>query len=467
MKLEHISSKDTICALSTAPGTGAIAVIRLSGKEAFSICEKVFVPHSKQNHFSEMHSHTSHLGGFFDQLELVDEVLVTVFRNPTSYTGEDVIEISCHGSVYIQKRIIEVLLGNGARMADPGEFTIRAFLNKKFDLSQAEAVADLIASNSKASHDLAIDQMRGGFSTKIKSLRKRLLDFASLIELELDFSEEDVEFADRTALKTLLSSLKEEVNRLQASFALGNVMKHGIPVAIVGKPNVGKSTLLNALLNEERAIVSEIPGTTRDTIEDSISIEGVSFRFIDTAGLRESEDTIESMGIGRTYEKMNQAYIVLYVFDITDTTEDEIDEAIADIRDQMHMKDKEIILVANKTDMLEESPHTFRKLVDNDTLFVSAKRLENINLITDRLLHSVRAGETSDMTIVSNLRHYEALTNTLESLLSIEKGFAGNIPSDLISIDIRSALYQLGLITGEVTNDELLGNIFGKFCIGK
>jgi tRNA modification GTPase len=467
MNLEHISSKDTICALATPPGIGAIAIVRLSGAEAFNILEKIFVPNGKLKHISEMHSHTLHLGAFFDKLDLVDEVLVSVFRNPASYTGEDVVEISCHGSVYIQKKIIEVLLANGARMADPGEFTIRAFLNGKFDLSEAEAVADLIASNSRASHELAIEQMRGGFSSKIRLLRSRLLEFVSLIELELDFSEEDVLFADRTALINLLTDIKNEVVRLKSSFALGNVLKYGIPVAIVGKPNVGKSTLLNALLNEERAIVSDIPGTTRDTIEDTISIEGVNFRFIDTAGLRHSIDSIESLGIGRTYEKINQASVVLYVFDINETTEDEIDEAIADIRAQVDIPDKEIIPVANKTDMLLESPHTFRKLVDMNTLFVSAKRLENINLITSRLLGSVHAGETGDKTIVSNLRHYEALTNTLNSILNVENDFTNGISSDLISIDIRQAIYHLGMITGEITNDEILASIFGKFCIGK
>jgi tRNA modification GTPase len=467
MNLEHISSKDTICALATPAGTGAIAIIRLSGAEAFNICEKVFVPNGKLKHMSEMPSHTLHLGAFFDQLDLVDEVLISVFRHPASYTGEDVIEISCHGSIYIQKKIIEVLLSNGARMADPGEFTIRAFLNGKFDLSEAEAVADLIASNTKVSHELAIEQMRGGFSSKIRWLRARLLEFVSLLELELDFSEEDVQFADRTSLIKLLSDIKDEVVRLKSSFALGNVLKYGIPVAIVGKPNVGKSTLLNALLNEERAIVSDIPGTTRDTIEDTINIEGINFRFIDTAGLRHSIDSIESMGIYRTYEKIGQASVVLYVFDINETTEDDIDEAIADIRSQVNIPDKEIILIANKTDMLLESPHTFRKLVDMDTLFVSAKRLENINLITNRLLNSVQLGEMGDKTIVSNLRHYDALAHTLGSIMNVEKGFEDGISSDLIAIDIRQALYHLGLITGEITSDEILGSIFGKFCIGK
>ncbi len=340
-------------------------------------------------------------------------------------------------------------------------------MHNRFDLSQAEAVADLIASNSESSHKLAINQMRGGFSEKIRELRARLVDFASLIELELDFSEEDVEFADRSGLLKLLATIKTEIENLKSSFALGNVMKHGIPVAIAGKPNVGKSTLLNALLNEERAIVSEIPGTTRDAIEDTIAIKGVTFRFIDTAGLRHTNEPIETIGIERTYEKMNQAAVVLYVFDITTASEKEIDDAIADIRMQLEDPDKQIIPVANKTDMLLEAPHSFKKLVELATLFVSAKRNENINLITERLLKTAHSGETGDQTIVYSLRHYEALTRAGLSIESIEKGFAENLPTDLIAIDIRQALHHLGSITGEVTTEELLGNIFGKFCIGK
>jgi len=458
---------DTICALSTPAGSGAIGIIRLSGPDAIALCLKYFKSKNSSFDLDKAASHTIHFGRISENNVLIDEVLVSVFRNPHSYTGQDIVEISCHGSVYIQRKIIELLLSAGARLAEPGEFTLRAFLNGKFDLSQAEAVADLIASNSESSHRLAMSQMRGGFSLKIGELRARLVDFASLIELELDFSEEDVEFADRTALFQLLETIKTEIESLKSSFALGNVMKHGIPVAIAGKPNVGKSTLLNALLNEERAIVSEIPGTTRDAIEDTISIQGVTFRFIDTAGLRHTEDTIESIGIGRTYEKMNQASVVLYVFDINTTTEKEIDEAIADIRQQLDDPGKQIIPVANKTDMLLAAPHSFKKLVELDTLFVSAKRDENINLITERLLKSAHSGETNDQTIVYSLRHFEALTRTAQSIESIEKGFADNIPSDLIAIDIRQALYHLGSITGEVTTEELLGNIFGKFCIGK
>ncbi|MFH1119833.1 MAG: tRNA uridine-5-carboxymethylaminomethyl(34) synthesis GTPase MnmE [Bacteroidota bacterium] len=461
------NSSDTICALSTPPGSGAIGIIRLSGPDAITYCRKYFESKSSDFDLEKTATHTIHFGRISENNVLIDEVLVSVFRNPHSYTGQDVVEISCHGSVYIQRKILEMLLSAGARLAEPGEFTLRAFLSGKLDLSQAEAVADLIASNSESSHRLAMSQMRGGFSLKIGKLRASLVDFASLIELELDFSEEDVEFADRAALINLLDSIKSEIENLKSSFVLGNVMKHGIPVAIAGKPNVGKSTLLNALLNEERAIVSEIPGTTRDAIEDTISIQGVTFRFIDTAGLRHTEDTIESIGIERTYEKMNQASVVLYVFDITSASEKEIDEAIGDIRAQLDDPDKQIIPVANKTDMLREAPHSFKKLVELDTLFVSAKRNENINLITDRLLQSAHSGEASDQTIVYSLRHFEALTRAAQSIDSIEKGFAEGIPSDLIAIDIRQALYHLGSITGEVTTDELLGNIFGKFCIGK
>lgn len=467
MNTAMFNVKDTICALSTPPGSGAIGVIRLSGPEAVSITMKFFKGRGAGAELNSTPSHTVHLGRFEDGRNLIDEVLLTIFRNPHSYTGQDVVELSCHGSVYIQQRILEILLSAGARLAEPGEFTMRAFLNGKFDLSQAEAVADLIASNSESSHRLAMSQMRGGFSLKIGELRARLVDFASLIELELDFSEEDVEFADRTELFRLLDTIKREIETLKSSFALGNVMKHGIPVAIAGKPNVGKSTLLNALLNEERAIVSEIPGTTRDAIEDTINIQGVLFRFIDTAGLRHTEEPIENIGIGRTYEKMNQASVVLYVFDINTTSEKEIDEAISDIRFQLDDPEKEIIPVANKTDMLMTAPHSFRRLVELDTLFVSAKRNENINLITERLLSSARTGESGDQTIVYSLRHFEALSRASQSIASIEKGFADGIPSDLIAIDIRQALHHLGSITGEVTTDELLGNIFGKFCIGK
>ncbi|MDY0103108.1 MAG: tRNA uridine-5-carboxymethylaminomethyl(34) synthesis GTPase MnmE [Lentimicrobium sp.] len=467
MNIDYISSQDTICALSTPAGSGAIAIIRLSGSQAIDFVSSIFVPKNKGNLLTEVKTHSAVFGNIQNNEDLIDEVLVTVFRSPHSYTTEDVVEISCHGSVFIQQKILEMLLSGGARLAEPGEYTMRAFMNGRFDLSQAEAVADLIASNSEASHKLAINQMRGGFSQKIAGLRARLIDFASLIELELDFGEEDVEFADRTELFKLLTAIKTEIENLKSSFALGNVMKHGIPVAIAGRPNVGKSTLLNALLNEERALVSEIPGTTRDAIEDTISIQGVNFRFIDTAGLRHSEDVVENMGIERTFEKMNQAMVVLYVFDITTASEDEIDEAIADIRTQLEDSDKQIIPVANKTDMLLEAPHSFKKLVELDTLFVSAKRNENINLITERLLSTANAQEMGDQTIVYSLRHFEALTRAGQSIESIEKGFADGIPSDLVAIDIRQTLHHLGTITGQVTTDELLGNIFGKFCIGK
>ncbi len=397
----------------------------------------------------------------------------SVFRAPNSYTGEDSIEISCHGSAYIQQKIIELLIKNGLRLAKPGEFTLRAFLNGKFDLSQAEAVADLIASHSKTSHELALNQMRGGFSNKIKQLRQQLVNFASLIELELDFSEEDVEFADRKELKNLLANLKIEISALLDSFKLGNVLKKGIPVAIVGQPNVGKSTLLNAILNEERAIVSEIPGTTRDAIEDTIVIKGVSFRFIDTAGLHDSTDKIEKIGIERTYEKIDQAKIILYVFDVSKTNYEEIKITLQEFKDHIDQlpeglsQDKKFILIANKTDLLVEAPKGFRSMVEMECIFVSAKRKENINLIVESLSKYVESENITDATIVSNTRHYEALSKSLEAIESIEKGFSEGLPSDLIAIDIKTALHHLGEITGEITTNEILGNIFSKFCIGK
>ncbi len=460
-------NNDTICALATGSGISAIAVIRISGENAFTICDKMFSPKRKDVKLSESKSHRIYFGVIKNENDIIDEVLVSVFKAPHSYTGEDSIEISCHGSVFIQQKIIELLINNGARHATAGEFTMRAFLGGKFDLSQAEAVADLIASHSTTSHSLALDQMRGGFSTIIKQLRQQLLNFASLIELELDFSEEDVEFANRNDLIILLDKINTEVNKLINSFSLGNVLKHGIPVAIIGKPNVGKSTLLNALLNEERAIVSDIPGTTRDTIEDTIAIDGITFRFIDTAGLRASNDEIESIGIERTYQKIEQATIILYVVDINNTSFEEIKESLKDFEHHIQNNNKHFIIVANKTDQMIESPKHLKELFDFDIVFVSAKRKENINLITDSLVKSVVKSDLNDQTLVSNVRHYDALVKTLEAVKSVEAAIANNISGDLIAIDLRTALHHLGEITGEITNDEILHNIFSSFCIGK
>ena len=486
--MEHLS-KDTICALASGHGISAISIIRLSGPESFTITNKIFKLSAisyqlsdesyKLTAISSFKTHTVHYGNIYSGEELIDDVLISIFKNPYSYTGEDSVEISCHGSTYIQQRIIELLINNGARMAKPGEFTLRAFLNNKFDLSQAEAVADLIASNSKASHQLAISQMRGGFSDKIKSLRKSLLDFASLLELELDFSEEDVEFADRTKMLDLISNLKSQISNLIESFRLGNVLKHGIPVAIVGKPNVGKSTLLNSILNEDKAIVSEIPGTTRDAIEDILTYEGISFRFIDTAGLRETADEIESFGIEKTYRKIEQASVILYVFDISQTTVGEITESVNELKEYLRrqsaisyqlsaINDKRIIVIGNKIDMLVSSPRHFAELVDLETIFISAKRKENINMLLDSLVKSVKEGLTSNnTTIVSNLRHYEALSKSLKALSNAEEGIKNKISGDLLSIDINDALYHLGTISGEVSSEEILENIFRNFCIGK
>jgi tRNA modification GTPase len=478
---------DTICAIATPPGNGAIALVRLSGPDALQICEAIFSPAKKGSHISQALTHTIHFGRILEDDEVLDEVLVSVFREPNSYTGEDAVEISCHGSTYIQQKLVELLIRQGARQAGPGEFTLRAFLNGKFDLSQAEAVADLIAANSVTSHDLALRQMRGGFSSTITDLRSRLLNFASLIELELDFSQEDVEFVDRKQLRLLLTELHAEVDRLVSSFSLGNVLKKGIPVAIVGKPNVGKSTLLNAILNEERAIVSEIPGTTRDTIEDTVVIHNYAFRFIDTAGLRHASDEIETMGIERTYRSIEQASIVLYVVDVNDP---DCNEAIQFIRrieteDLIRLEDdknireksgngergtanhKKFILIANKTDLLEESPHRLKEFLDLDCIFVSAKRKENINLIAERLVEAVGVLGIQDTSLVSNLRHYEALAHTREALEATLSGLDASLSSDLLVTDLRDALFHLGTITGEITTDEILGNIFGKFCIGK
>ena len=463
----NILEKDTICALSSPPGMGAIAIVRLSGEKSHEIVAEIFEQNGKKFLLSKVETHKAYYGQIIDKEEFIDDVLVLFFKKPHAYTGENTVEINCHGSIYIQQRLIEILIQHGARLAEPGEFSMRAFANGKFDLAQAEAIADLIASHSKAAHDLAVKQMRGGFSKKIGSLRSQLLEFASLIELELDFSEEEVEFADRNKFFQLIDNLKDEIMNLIKSFTSGNVIKNGIPVAIIGKPNVGKSTLLNAILNEERALVSDIPGTTRDAIEDTIVIGGFTFRFIDTAGLRISDDTVENMGIERTYDKIKQANIILYVCDLTNIDDISANEMIEELQQYTENQNKQVILIGNKADMLTKIPEHFKDLVALETIFISAKRKENINLISESLQKKAQVIHHEQDTIVSNLRHYQALEAAYEAILAVENGFNNTIPTDLIAIDLRQAIYHLGTITGTINNDEILGTIFGKFCIGK
>ncbi len=462
--------QDTIVALATPSGAGAIAVIRISGNDAITICSPLFRSISKKK-LHEQKSHTVHLGHIIDEERILDEVLVTLFKNTNSYTGEPTIEISCHGSSYIQQEIIQLLLRNNCRMANPGEFTLRAFLNGKLDLSQAEAVADLIASDSQASHQIAMQQMRGGFSNEIKDLRDELLNFASLIELELDFAEEDVEFANRTQFEQLISRITKVLKRLIDSFAVGNVIKNGIPVAIVGEPNVGKSTLLNALLNEERAIVSNIAGTTRDTIEDEITIGGIGFRFIDTAGIRETKDIIEGLGIQKTFEKIAQAEVVIFLFD--SSTIQNSTNAILSMKNEIEKvknkyPQKPLLIVANKVDHLQETDTIALTSQIPDIHLLSAKKGTGIQELQDKLLDFVNTGTLrNNDTIVTNSRHYDALLKALEEIQKVQFGIDSGLSGDLMAIDIRQALYYFGEITGEITNDDLLGNIFANFCIGK
>ena len=460
-------NQGTIVAIATPSGSGAISVIRLSGIDSLKLCLNHFNPRNRNLTIKNIESHKLYLGYFTDENKVIDEVLISFFKSPASYTGEDVVEISCHGSGYIQQLIMEVLINAGARTAEPGEFTLRAFLGGRMDLSQAEGVADLIASQSASSHGIALNQMRGGISDKISELRKKLIDFASLIELELDFSEEDVEFANREQFSKLISELKAELSMLISSFSMGNVIKQGIPVAIIGKPNVGKSTLLNAILNEEKAIVSHIPGTTRDAIEDTYIIGGYKFRFIDTAGLRQSDDFIENIGIGRTYEKIKQATIILYVCDISSITNETVENVLEEFKQYIQDESKHFIFVANKIDELAELPSHIKEILELDTVFVSAKRKENIHLLADSLINIVKKFNITNDVIVSNSRHYQALVNANNAIKQVEVGFNNEVPTDLIAIDIRQALHELGTITGEITTDEVLGNIFGKFCIGK
>lgn len=454
---------DTITAIATAHGIGAIAIIRLSGEKAVKIADKVFF--AKDKKLSKQEPNTIHYGIIKDGETEIDDVLVSIFKAPHSYTGEDSIEISCHGSLHIQQRILELLIDKGARLAKPGEFTQRAFLNGKLDLSQAEAVADLIASSSEANHKLAIQQLRGGFSKEIHLLRSRLLNFISLIELELDFSEEDVEFADRTQLKNLILEIEKHIAELRNSFQLGNALKKGIPVAIIGEPNVGKSTLLNSILREDKAIVSEIPGTTRDSIEDVISLNGILFRFIDTAGIRESEDTIENLGIERTFQKIEKAEIILYLFDITTvgTWMKEIDKLL------QKYPYKKWIFVANKVDKIRglEIPD-IENFNGIKKINVSAKHNLNIDNLITTIIEVANVGKISEnSTIITNARHYEALTLAYESVERVKEGIENNISADFLAQDIRQILHYMGEISGEITNDEILENIFKNFCIGK
>lgn len=460
---------DTIVALATASGVGAIAVIRLSGPDAIAIADAVFTP-QKGKRLSERKTHTIALGHVNDGEKVIDQVLASIFHGPNSYTGEHTVEFSCHGSVFIQQQLIQLLLRRGCRMANPGEFTLRAFLNGKLDLSQAEAVADLISSDNEAAHQMAMQQMRGGFSGEIKQLRTELLNFASLLELELDFSEEDVEFADRSQFRALLNRIETVLRRLIDSFAVGNVLKNGIPVAIVGAPNVGKSTLLNALLNEDRAIVSDIAGTTRDTVEDEISIGGIGFRFIDTAGIRQTQDTVEQIGIRKTYEKITQAQIIIYLVDASTLTTPEsitsaqsgFAELLADYPDKAHL------LLGNKKDKL--TPEQTKTLAEAlpQMLMLSAKDQTSVQELEQRLLGFVNTGALRNSeTIVTNTRHYDALLKAFEAVKRVSHGLQSGLSGDLLAIDLREALHHFGMITGEVSSDELLGNIFANFCIGK
>ncbi|MGI9553222.1 MAG: tRNA uridine-5-carboxymethylaminomethyl(34) synthesis GTPase MnmE [Aurantibacter sp.] len=459
--------KDTIIALATPAGSGAIATIRLSGEKAIEIVSLKFKSLSGKK-LAAQKSHTIHLGHIIDEVRTLDEVLVSIFRDPNSYTGENVIEISCHGSPYIQQQIIQLFLRAGCRSADAGEFTLRAFLNGKLDLSQAEAVADLISSENEASHQIAMNQMRGGFSSEIKALREELLNFASLIELELDFSEEDVEFADKAQFKNLSDRIENTLNSLIDSFAVGNVIKNGIPVAIIGEPNVGKSTLLNTLLKEERALVSEIAGTTRDSIEDEISIGGVGFRFIDTAGIRDTTDLVEGMGIQRTFEKVDKSQIVIYLVEASKLNIHKAapKEVIKSVTNKY--PEKQVIIVGNKMDKLTIPEIEHIKSEVPEMLLLSAKEGDGVEYLKKRLLEFVNTGALrNNETIVTNSRHYDSLLKALEEIQKVKSGMDEGVSGDLLAVDIKAVLDHLGEITGQVTNDELLGNIFANFCIGK
>ncbi len=463
-----MTDQSIICAISTPPGSGGVAIIRISGIGSIELTDTIFVSPSGKK-LADFLPNTVHFGEIRAEEVIIDEVLVTLFRAPHSYTGEDTVEITCHGSIYIQQQILQQLIVRGARSALPGEFTQRAFLNGKMDLSQAEAVADLIASTSAGMHKLALNQMRGGFSNELSRLRTQLLDFTSLIELELDFSEEDVEFADRTNLKQLATQIEQLIRKLADSFSVGNAIKNGIPVAIIGETNAGKSTLLNLLVGEERAIVSDIHGTTRDVIEDTINLFGITFRFIDTAGIRETSDTIESLGIERTFNKLKQASIILWVIDLTSSSE--LIESVAKVITP-HLKEKKTILVFNKSDLFSaadlEIEQNLLKEVEADRIHISAKKKENTEQLKQLLIKAASIPDISQNdVIVTNVRHYEALIKAQSAIHRVLEGLEDNISGDFLSQDIRECMHYLGEITGHISNDEILGNIFERFCIGK
>ncbi|MBW4888900.1 tRNA uridine-5-carboxymethylaminomethyl(34) synthesis GTPase MnmE [Mucilaginibacter sp. HMF5004] len=456
------SKEETIVALATANGVGAIAVIRLSGPDAIMIANSVF----RGKDLTKQKSHTIHFGNIVDGDIVLDEVLASIFIAPSSYTRENVVEVSCHGSAYIIESIIKLFIKQGARGAKPGEFTLRAFINGQLDLSQAEAVADLIAANSKASQQVAMQQLRGGYSSELKQLREQLVTFASLIELELDFSEEDVEFANRDQLKQLVVDISKMISKLIQSFELGNAIKMGVNTVIAGRPNAGKSTLLNALLNEERAIVSHIAGTTRDTIEEVLNINGINFRLIDTAGLREATDTIEAIGVQKTLEKISQSALLLYVFDAENMTGDEVQK---DIEELLH-PGLPVLAIANKIDLLNNSAlaEGFKLPDEVKLITISAKQKQHITELKQAIYNSAIHGQLSgDETLVTNIRHLEALQKTEDALIRVLGGIDNPIASDFLALDIKQALHYLGEITGVVTTDDLLDNIFSKFCIGK
>jgi len=460
-------NRDTIIALATNSGAGAIAVIRVSGPKALQIAETLFKSiHNKQ--LADQPTHSVHLGHIVDGQRVLDEVLVSVFKNPQSYTGEDVVEISCHGSSFIQQEMLQLFIRHGCRAAQPGEFTLRAFLNGKMDLSQAEAVADLIASDSAAAHQIALQQMRGGFSTEIKNLRDELLNFASLIELELDFSEEDVEFADRQQFDDLLNRIITILKYLIDSFSTGNAIKNGVPIAIIGAPNVGKSTLLNALLNDDKAIVSDIAGTTRDAIEDELTIEGIKFRFIDTAGIRQTEDTVEAIGIEKTFEKMAESQVIVQLFDAGLLNEESSKQVLQQIHDtNAKYPDKQHLIIFNKLDLID-SKCLKRWFKNQPYLGLSAKTGDGVEGLKTQLLNLVQTGQLrNNDTIITNARHYDALQLALANIQQVHKGLKTGLSGDLLAIDIREALFHFGRITGEISTDDLLGNIFSNFCIGK